>query len=185
MIWTIFCGAAIGATLESLIGSVKLIDASWGDTEKVAVILSPAIEKALKITEISTATDYELSHKVLTIKFSYVDTSSGHIRVKFYKTASDGTFTAVGSYTTQTLGKPYAYVVYDKQMPPDLTKLIAVMRGNVAWDTAIVDWVVSADFTDDLEYLNQSEYKAWVENKEWLGQTLGPVSHEYDLEEMP
>jgi len=151
-----------------------------GDCSKAAVVLSPAIEKALAITNISASTDYLLGHKAVHIRFSYVGDEAGHIRVKFYKTDTDGNFKVVGSYTQQALEKPYAYIVYDKLIPPDLTKRIATSRANGAWDVVMLDYVsATADKTDvDLEYKRQTDYVKFVEEKTWLKKTLGPVDYE-------
>lgn len=136
--------ASISYAITFDIDNVKLIYAKWQeDAYSVALFFHPDIKSALTITKCVSSVDENLKHKILQIHFTYNSENIGHIRVKFYRTMEDGQFKQIGTYIQQQLGRPFAYVTYDKEMPPDLTKMIATMRANAPWDMAYIDYVIN------------------------------------------
>lgn len=159
------------------VGDMRLIQ----DGERsVVVVISGGLEAATVLHGITTDADIQSGHKILNVKFSWAAGQSGHIRVRLARRNSrTSDITNEPLVSEGVLGKPYAYLLYDRSTPPDLSRLVATIRGSGDWDIAILDYVPLADDpTDaDLEYMRQTEYASWVNGRSWMRSYLGPVGY--------
>lgn len=179
---TVFCAPVLGTS----IGSVVVKSPEWDEAGKIVILISKQLQAATNQLEFQTKNDLESEQREFTVSFSFTGSNKGHVQAKFFKMNSrTGTIAPVVSTTETLLGKPYAFVVYNRNTDvPDLSRLLGVCKTTANWDVVMLDYIpISDDASDvDLEYTRQTDYVDFVNSRRWIKEILGPASYLFEIE---